>query len=572
MRRLIIAATLSVAALGMLLGFAGAAAADSTGPITFETGQGYALGTISGQQGWTKTGSYDANVVSTARYGFGQALQISDATTSGSFGDQTFSPSLTQAAGESAQTHFEASFQIGTTSADVQPGSHLSVSPDNGSGGRMSYLRFEDQTDGIHVFFDDVTDAGPFYTLATFNETDIATLARPTAHTIKFAIDFKPGPGNDVVTISIDGSVVKTGTTWENYYRFDNENQGSPAPVPTTSSLLFRESGTANNDDLGNGFLVDNVSLASSMTPPACTPTGFFRDSINLTAKQIGGNVTGDLDATGCNIGVYYGPGSTGTVNAANVHGANYFGVVNNGGNVSVTNSTITQIGESPFNGTQHGVGIYFAAEGNSTGTIQSNTVSHYQKNGIVVNGVGSSATISGNNVVGEGPVSYIAQNGIEVGYGATGTVTGNTVFGNAYTGPNGASSTGILVFGGAWLGAGVPYTTGVSVTKNTLTNNDVGIDFFNADASFNAPATKTNDVAVNNTISNTQLTNTTGENSTCGYQAGISDFGNKDNIVNNKISGVGTSTRECSVTLPSLFIRPIDTTGSAHAHVNNNK
>lgn len=42
--RLIIAATLGVAALGMLLGFAGAAAADSTGPITFESTQGYVLG------------------------------------------------------------------------------------------------------------------------------------------------------------------------------------------------------------------------------------------------------------------------------------------------------------------------------------------------------------------------------------------------------------------------------------------------------------------------------------------------------------------------------------------------
>jgi len=37
-------------------------------------------------------------------------LRISDATTSGSFGDQTFSPGLSQAAGESAQTHFDASF------------------------------------------------------------------------------------------------------------------------------------------------------------------------------------------------------------------------------------------------------------------------------------------------------------------------------------------------------------------------------------------------------------------------------------------------------------------------------
>ena len=35
----------------------------------------------------------------------------------------------------------------------------------------MSYLRFEDQSDGVHVFFDDVTDPGPLGTAASFNES-----------------------------------------------------------------------------------------------------------------------------------------------------------------------------------------------------------------------------------------------------------------------------------------------------------------------------------------------------------------------------------------------------------------
>ena len=62
--------------------------------------------------------------------------------------------------------------------------------------------------------------------------------------------------------------------------------------------------------------------------------------------------------------------------------------------------------------------------------------------------------TISNNTVTGEGPVDYIAQNGIQLGYGAKATVTGNTVTGNAYTGANGASSGGILVVGGPLLRA----------------------------------------------------------------------------------------------------------------------
>jgi hypothetical protein len=180
-----------------------------------------------------------------------------------------------------------ASFQIDTTQNTEQAGLHMSVSPDNGSGARMSYLRFEDQVDGVHVFFDDVTDSGPYYTLATFNETDIATLSRTQAHTIGFSMHFVSGPGNDVVRISVDGSLVKTGTTWENYYRFDNEGQAGLDPPPTTTTMLFRESGAANTANGGKGFLVDNLSYTSA-TVPTCTTTGFFRDGINPDRRADG--------------------------------------------------------------------------------------------------------------------------------------------------------------------------------------------------------------------------------------------------------------------------------------------
>ncbi len=159
----VVVAVLAVSA--MLVASAGA---DSIGPTTFESPT-FTLGDINGQDGWTKTGPYDAAVATVSSfpaafgYGFGaQALRISNAVVSGSFGDQTFSSGLANPAGEApAQTHFEASFNIGTTQAAQQSGLSIAVSPDNGSGARMSYLRFEDQADGVHVFFDDVTDTGP---------------------------------------------------------------------------------------------------------------------------------------------------------------------------------------------------------------------------------------------------------------------------------------------------------------------------------------------------------------------------------------------------------------------------
>ena len=73
-----------------------------------------------------------------------------------------------------------------------------------------------------------------------------------------------------------------------------------------------------------------------------CTATGMSRDGINLTAALIDPTapVTGEVDATGCNIGVYYAPGTTGSVSGADIQGANYYGVVANAAAVNVTNSS----------------------------------------------------------------------------------------------------------------------------------------------------------------------------------------------------------------------------------------
>lgn len=297
----------AIIAGGIFLGGSAVAAADGIGPITFEPPT-FAIGNINGQAGWQKTGAFDVNVVSTATfphaagYRFGlQALRISDSVTSGSFGDQTFSPGLAGAAGESAvNRHFEATFKIGTTQATHQPGLHMSVSPDDGQGARMSFLRFEDQPDGIHVFFVDVTNTPPVGTVASFNETDIATLSRMRSHRITFSLDLITGPANDVVKIYIDGKHKRlhgkrirrsckgsghqqhhrdkkcqvrgskptaTGTTWEDYYRYDPEQTPTGNVVPTVRKLLFRLSATATPANAGKGFLVDQVSLVSSNVP-----------------------------------------------------------------------------------------------------------------------------------------------------------------------------------------------------------------------------------------------------------------------------------------------------------------
>ncbi len=251
----------------------------------------YATGTINNQDGWISSGPYDQAVTANT-YGYekfsSQSFRISDAITSGSFGDQTFSKPLINSVGETSatagsfpegtrQSHFEMQFDIASTQQTQQPGMHITVSPDRGDGSRMSYLRFEDGTTGIDVFFVDVEGTS---NPANFVETKIATgLSRTVPHTIKLTLDVIDKPSNDIVKVYIDGSLITTnnnscitGTSWENYYRYDSESSAEQSPR-IVRTVLFRASSPTNTSDLGKGFLFDNLSLLSGPTGPL-TPQG----------------------------------------------------------------------------------------------------------------------------------------------------------------------------------------------------------------------------------------------------------------------------------------------------------
>ncbi len=114
----------------------------------------------------------------------------------------------------------------------------------------------------------------------------------------------------------------------------------------------------------------------------------------------------------------------------------------------NLNNVTIVNIKETPANGNQHGVGMYVY---NSDGierivSLESLTVHDYQKNGFVFRGQGLVANITNSLVAGLGDIDFIAQNGIQYGEGATGTIQNNEVYGNLYT-PQSWSATGILLY-----------------------------------------------------------------------------------------------------------------------------
>jgi len=319
---------------------------------------------------------------------------------------------------------------------------------------------------------------------------------------------------------------------------------------------------------LGASMVGGAVSTASAAT---CLLTPFsYNGNGPMTAAMIDppGTVTGPVNATGCDIGVYYSSAASGAVNHADVFGSLWFGVVNDGGNVNVDNSSIHDVGDNPFNGVQRGVGVLFIGS-TATGRINRNSVFRYQKGGISLKGNAVTIEVRANRVDGLGPVDFIAQNGIQVGAGGHAHLFNNRVRDNSYTGDGLASSGGILVYGGECYGTGTPLTTGIVVEKNILRGNDVGIFLSNLDASCNTVPVQTNNVAKRNTIRNDAINNTSGWGTVGeGYQAGISVNGRHDSLIGNKICGIGYK----PVPTPPPYLFRIDATyGTANIIQRNN-
>ncbi len=125
----------------------------------------------------------------------------------------------------------------------------------------------------------------------------------------------------------------------------------------------------------------------------------------------------------------------------------------------TVSGNTIHDIG---IDGSEtFGVLVY----GDSNMMIDNNTITGWSRGGIGVNS--GEATIRNNTVVGPGlgiPVTW-APNGIQIGYGAQGTIAGNDVSGCGWPGT-------------AWTGTGIMVvdTSHVVVENNIVHNNETGI------------------------------------------------------------------------------------------------
>ena len=304
------------------------------GPSAFAIGrtttdfESFTIGSVNGQGGWSSGhGSsicplYDEGVVSNT-YGYSafgaQSFRISNAITCGSYNDQTLSPSLVDEAGETSaststysggtrQPYFEAQWDFASTvPGSEQPGLSVVASADRGDPSRMSWLQMQDTPSGLQLNFEDYQ-----HSIGNFVVTPIATgLDRTVPHTVKMTVKFVDGPENDVVNVYLDGTLIHTGTTWEDYYR---DAGGIPAPV---DSLMFRVAGTAAPATTGNGFLIDNFTSYSGPVPDAdltslSLSSGTLSPAFDPAVLAYSASVGSDTNAVTVAAGTF--PGATAVI------------------------------------------------------------------------------------------------------------------------------------------------------------------------------------------------------------------------------------------------------------------
>jgi hypothetical protein len=204
-------------------------------------------------------------------------MRISNAVTSGSFGDHAFSPSLADGAGEpgaitggmsggTLQSQFNSTWYFKPFINAAQPGLSAVVSPDRGDGARMSWVRmYEDPILGLSVSFNDYDTDRPAGLEFGTEQLLVSGLSRDEYHRIDLNMTFVDGPDNDVVQVYVDGALEVTGNSWEDFFR---ENQNPPfSDAPSVDSLMFRVGGASAPLTSGQGFFIDDVSYASVPEP-----------------------------------------------------------------------------------------------------------------------------------------------------------------------------------------------------------------------------------------------------------------------------------------------------------------
>ena len=278
-------------------------------------------------------------------------------------------------------------------------------------------------------------------------------------HTVQFgntAVVFK-----DVVWVDKDWVGTPAGTKVDgHYYQYDAFSAIQDGATSVGAS------GTVN---VADGTYVEQVEVTKDLTLQGSGSATVVQAPNTLTKYfSTPGNKNYPIiyihDANDVTLrGLVVDGGGKGNVNYR------FIGIAFSNAGGTVDQVEVKGIENTPFSGSQHGVGIYaYNADGTPRSLVISNSYIHeFQKNGIALSGNGLTVDVKGNTVTGAGKTGSIAQNGIQVASGAGGAVEGNSVSGVWYTGAY-WGSTGILIIGAA---------PGIQVLGNNVVESQMGIN-----------------------------------------------------------------------------------------------
>jgi hypothetical protein len=258
------------------------------------------------------------------------------------------------------------------------------------------------------------------------------TCAQPAYSTVQAAITAAGDgtveicPGTYVEQISIAGPV-----------KLNAVSGIGTATLAMPADAALSKSGCDTLDGLEQ---IDEISICTSQT-------------VTMTGLDVQAVIPLETCAYGLN-GIFVGDGGTLSANSIAVDGAS----------TSLDN----------YKGCQHGIAIEVGSKTPAEvghAKLKNVTVSGYEKNGPTVKSPGSTMSITGSTITGEGPSPYIAQNGIEVAWGGQATIKSSHVSGNECSIPVvceavAEQATGVLFYEAA---------PGSSLSSSTIEGNDIG-------------------------------------------------------------------------------------------------
>ncbi|MBI5476013.1 MAG: hypothetical protein HY964_04675 [Ignavibacteriales bacterium] len=237
--------------------------------------------------------------------------------------------------------------------------------------------------------------------------------------------------------------------------------QGAVDAAQTGDSVLVSNETYEEQVEIAKDIILHGESAAGTIIKSPVSLTKYFTTSVNNYP------IVYIHDASSPEVSNF-------TVDGAGRGNGNYrfqgIGFRNAGGKVD--RCTIKDVRETPINGNQHGVGIYVYNDNgiNRTLGVTNNTIFGFQKNGTAFNGPNLIVNADNNTVTGASAVNFIAQNCLQIGFGATGSLINNNISSVSYT-PSTDVSCGLLLYqsGGT-----------IQTRNNIISNTQVGINYIN--------------------------------------------------------------------------------------------